>query len=199
MFRKSLWMAGTFAAILMILGSLYSGLKPYPGWERYGSELTALTTALYWEGALLEPREGLHAKAWVIFNRVRSAHYPDTIREVVAEGTAPGKIDSCQFSFACDGQPETPERLCELRPKDEVELLGWSGCEGRWMRYLALSSWWLYVYRGSDPTEGATLYYASWLPKRPYWADDMVPELTKKIGSHIFAPSLKRGSDVARN
>ena len=44
------------------------------------------------------------AVAKVILNRVKSPQYPNTICGVVYQGTQ--RRNSCQFSFACDGQPD---------------------------------------------------------------------------------------------
>ena len=191
MFRRNAILAGLAVAAIMIA---YIVLLPHRGWERNSSELTALTTALFWEGAISEPVKGLHAIAWVVLNRVESKDFPDTIREVVAEGVRPGRRSGCQFSFACDGEEETPRRLCELRPRDAAQM-GFLGCERRWVRYLALAAWWLYVSPGSDPTNGAVLYYTG---DTPYWAVDFVDGSMREIGNHTFGQSKWLGRDVAR-
>jgi hypothetical protein len=70
---------------------------------RGDAEWECLTQALYFE-ARGEPIEGQYAVAEVILNRVDSPNYPDSICEVVNEGT--GRLNACQFTYTCDGRPE---------------------------------------------------------------------------------------------
>ena len=60
-----------------------------------------LTTAIYYEAAN-EPDEGQRAVAQVILHRLRHPAYPNTVCDVVYQGTERGDR-LCQFSFACDG------------------------------------------------------------------------------------------------
>lgn len=69
-----------------------------------GREWQCLATALYFE-ARGEGIEGQYAVAEVILNRVDSPRYPDSICGVVYQGARSG--GACQFSFACDGRPES--------------------------------------------------------------------------------------------
>jgi hypothetical protein len=175
----------TVVLLLFITGSsfgfFYQNL-PYPGWELRGSELTALATALYWESALVDSVEGRRAIAHVIFNRLQMRDFPDTIRQIVIEGTAAGKKDGCQFSFACDLQSEMPERLCELHPVDSKRLLGPLGCTGRYLENLVYAALWLSGIRGFDPTGGASHYYTGRVPN---WAVQCIADPIK-IGHHNF-------------
>jgi Cell Wall Hydrolase len=60
-----------------------------------------LTAAIYYEAAN-EPDAGQRAVAQVVLNRVRHPAWPNTVCDVVYQGTErPGVL--CQFSFACDG------------------------------------------------------------------------------------------------
>lgn len=60
-----------------------------------------LTAAIYYEAAN-EPDDGQRAVAQVVLNRVRHPAWPDTICDVVYQGTErPGTL--CQFTFGCDG------------------------------------------------------------------------------------------------
>lgn len=60
-----------------------------------------LTAAIYYEAAN-EPDEGQRAVAQVVLNRVRHPAWPDTVCDVVYQGTErPGTL--CQFTFGCDG------------------------------------------------------------------------------------------------
>jgi hypothetical protein len=68
-----------------------------------GQEWSCLAEALYFE-ARGETVKGIFAVAEVILNRVDSARYPDSICEVVNQGT--GKRYQCQFTYTCDGRKE---------------------------------------------------------------------------------------------
>lgn len=182
------------ASLLVSILVLYYYFLPYENWQKKGSELTALTTALYWESAVKEPLIGVKAIAWTIFNRKNSKDFPDTILGVVTEGIKPQKHTGCQFSFACDKQNLMPYRLKEILPKD-VKKLGFLGYQRRWLTYLFLSVWWLYINPGLDPTEGAVLYYTG---PTPYWFKDMETSSIKKIGSHTFGRSIKIGLDLQK-
>jgi hypothetical protein len=70
---------------------------------RGDAEWECLTEALYFE-ARGEPIEGQYAVAEVILNRVDNPNYPDSVCEVVNEGT--GRRHACQFTYTCDGRPE---------------------------------------------------------------------------------------------
>ena len=67
-------------------------------------ELWCLATAIYFE-ARGESYRGQVAVAQVVLNRVKDHRYPDTICGVVFQNQS--RRNSCQFSFACDGIPET--------------------------------------------------------------------------------------------
>ncbi len=69
-----------------------------------GKEWQCLTEALYFE-ARGESLKGQFAVAEVILNRVDSARYPNTVCGVVNQGT--GRKYACQFTYTCDGHPET--------------------------------------------------------------------------------------------
>ena len=60
-----------------------------------------LTAAIYYEAAN-ESDAGQQAVAQVVLNRLRHPAYPDTVCDVVYQGTERGDR-LCQFSFACDG------------------------------------------------------------------------------------------------
>lgn len=62
-----------------------------------------LREAIYFEAAASNPK-GQHAVADVIKNRKRDPRFPDTVCGVIS--------DRCQFSYRCDGRPETfPDRI----------------------------------------------------------------------------------------
>lgn len=67
------------------------------------AERGCLAQAVYHE-ARGEPESGQWAVAEVILNRVSSSRYPNTICGVVYQNAH--LRNRCQFSFACDGQPD---------------------------------------------------------------------------------------------
>jgi len=77
-------------------------LDGLPGAEG-GNDLSCLAEALYFE-ARGERVRGQFAVAEVILNRVDSPLFPDTVCDVVNQGT--GKRYGCQFTYNCDGLKE---------------------------------------------------------------------------------------------
>ncbi len=69
-----------------------------------GDSWSCLSEALYFE-ARGERIKGIFGVAEVILNRVDDPRYPDTVCAVVNQGT--GERYRCQFTYTCDGQPET--------------------------------------------------------------------------------------------
>jgi hypothetical protein len=63
-----------------------------------------LATAIYFE-ARDEPVRAQIGVAQVVLNRVFSPFYPKTVCDVVYQNA--GRHLACQFTFACDGKPET--------------------------------------------------------------------------------------------
>ena len=119
-----------------------------------------LSKAIYYE-ARSESLIGQKAVAEVILNRRRSKHFPDTICEVVFQGS--DRKTGCQFSFTCDGSIS-----------DEIE-------EKNWKRSQNIAK--LIMVGGVRPfTENSTHYHT--VDISPPWINDLRP--TRKIGSHIF-------------
>ncbi|ROT98128.1 cell wall hydrolase [Histidinibacterium lentulum] len=119
-----------------------------------------LTEALYFE-ARGESLRGLFGVAEVILNRVDDPRYPDTICGVVNEGT--GRIHACQFSYTCDGIPETVRDQASWHRVGKVARLMMDGAE-------------------SDLTGGATHYHTRAV--NPSWASRF--PRTTTIGVHHF-------------
>lgn len=119
-----------------------------------------LAEAVYFE-ARGETVKGQFAVAEVILNRVASGAYPGSVCDVVNQGT--GQRHACQFSYACDGKPETIA---------EPEAWARAGKIAR----LALD--------GAAPrlTSGATHFHVSTV--RPGWSRRL--ERTATIGVHHF-------------
>jgi len=120
-----------------------------------------LARAVYFE-ARSETELGQLAVARVILNRVRDANYPDTICKVVYQGA--DRTNSCQFSFACDGAPDTP------KPGD-----AWN--EAQNVAHRAMST-----TNQVQIISTATHYHADYV--KPRWSDSLKRLI--KIGHHIF-------------
>ena len=122
-------------------------------------ELSCLAQTLYWE-AKTEGRNGMVAVAWVILNRMRDGEYPHSVCGVVKQGREkPG----CQFSYWCDGKPDTPK-------PDEAWALTQEVAKEM------LSS------PPPDPTGGAVFYHAA--ETRAPWSTSRVR--TARIGRHVY-------------
>ncbi len=126
------------------------------------AEENCLARAVYFE-ARSESELGQMAVAKVILNRVKSPKYPKTICGVVYQGTQ--RRNSCQFSFACDGQPD-----------DVKQPASWA--QAKYIAKKALA--------GDPKVEaklgGALNYHADYVT--PKWAKHMRKAI--KIGTHIF-------------
>ncbi|MFL4471885.1 cell wall hydrolase [Tateyamaria armeniaca] len=119
-----------------------------------------LTEALYFE-ARGETLKGQFAVAEVIMNRVKSSRFPDNICAVINQGT--GRKYQCQFTYTCDGNPDT------IREKAAYENVG----------KVARA-----VIDGRAPalTSGATHYHTTAV--NPKWS--RVYSKTAAIGVHVF-------------
>jgi hypothetical protein len=123
-------------------------------------ERNCLAEAIYYE-ARSESRVGRMAVADVILNRVASPVYPDTICDVVYQGSE--RRTGCQFSFTCDGSMKARRNQRQWR---EAELLAGAVLAG--VR--------------KPVTRNATHYHADYVS--PPWADNLSPTAT--IGTHKF-------------
>lgn len=126
-----------------------------------GAEFQCLAQALYFE-ARGEPIRGQFAVAEVILNRRDSSRFPSTICGVVNQGT--GRRFACQFSFTCDGRPET---IGDPASYDTVARVARAMLDGKAPRSL---------------TSGATHYHAHWVS--PSWSRRFAR--TAEIGVHTF-------------
>ncbi|GEM_PF-1661451 len=136
-----------------------------------GAELACLTEAIYFE-ARGESINGQIAVAEVIINRADSPIFPNSICGVIKQGAE--KLNKCQFSYKCDGEPEyMTERKAKKRAAD-VAILMMKG-ERR-----SLSG-------------NATHYHADYV--NPYWASKL--KKTATVGTHIFYKRQLR--KVAKN
>ncbi|WP_245771017.1 cell wall hydrolase [Natronohydrobacter thiooxidans] len=120
-----------------------------------------LATAIYHE-ARGESIRGQFAVAEVIVNRAASRNFPNSICGVVYQG-ARGQRGGCQFSFACDGRPETmPNRNAANKARRIAMLMS----EGAFSRL----------------TEGALYFHTTAV--RPGWSQRFTQ--TSQIGAHLF-------------
>jgi len=128
--------------------------------ERQARERKCLADAIYYE-ARSETRSSRLAVAEVVLNRTRHPLYPDTICDVVYQGSH--RTTGCQFSFTCDGS-------MAIRPRGQA-----------WREANSLAA---YAMLGlpESYTDGATHYHANYV--MPYWAPNLVQ--TSVVGTHIF-------------
>jgi spore germination cell wall hydrolase CwlJ-like protein len=125
-----------------------------------GEAWRCLAEALYFE-ARGEGVKGIFAVAEVILNRVDSPSYPDTVCDVVYQGT--GRLFECQFTYSCDGLKEIIEERDAYEAVGKIARLMLDGAP-------------------RDLTEGATHYHTKSVD--PSWAS--VYPRTTTIGSHHF-------------
>jgi len=131
--------------------------RPRPRGNR---QWRCLTEALYFE-ARGEVPEGQYAVAEVILNRVDAANYPNSVCEVVNQGT--GRRFACQFTYTCDGQPEIVTDRQAWHRLGHIARIMLDGAP-------------------RDLTRNATHYHATWV--NPRWA--RVYPRTARYGDHIF-------------
>jgi spore germination cell wall hydrolase CwlJ-like protein len=124
-------------------------------------EENCLAHAVYFE-ARSESEKGQMAVAKVILNRTKSPRYPKTICGVVYEGQH--HRNSCQFSFACDGQPE---KITQGQAWSQAKRIANRAMSGD------------HRLRGMDK---AIFYHADYV--KPKWSKSM--RKLAKIGRHVF-------------
>ncbi|SEL07879.1 Cell Wall Hydrolase [Roseovarius azorensis] len=127
---------------------------------RGGPEWRCLAEALYFE-ARGESVKGQFAVAEVILNRVDDPSYPDTVCGVIHQGT--GRKYQCQFTYTCDGHPDTIHEKEAFRQVGKVARLMVDGAPRRL-------------------TSGATHYHTRAVS--PRWARHF--PRTATIGVHHF-------------
>ena len=124
------------------------------------SALSCLSYAIYFE-ARGESIQGQVAVAEVILNRVDSRRYPETVCGVIKQGAH--RLNACQFSYNCDGRPET---ISEADAFARAAKIATMMLEGR-PRVL---------------TGNATHYHTTAVS--PRWSKRLTE--TARIGDHIF-------------
>lgn len=124
-------------------------------------DLWCLATAIYFE-ARGETYRGQVAVAQVVMNRLKHRLYPKTICGVVFQNQT--SRNACQFSFACDGIPET---VTDGKSWKQAQEIAAGVTDGE-----------LYLPEVSD----ATHYHATYVS--PDWAPRM--HKVTQIGLHVF-------------
>ena len=125
-------------------------------------QVACLARAAYHE-ARGEGRRGMAAVVHVVLNRAEAPAYPDQPCAVVNQGAETASNGRCQFSWACDGKPDTPNNLVAYDRALDVARAAAAGDL-------------------ADPTEGAVMFHARTVD--PYWTS--AAEKTAEIGSHVF-------------
>jgi hypothetical protein len=121
-----------------------------------------LATAIYHESRG-EGIKGQFAVAEVILNRVASRKFPNSICGVVFQGVKPGRFGGCQFSFACDGIPDSmPNRRAAELASRIAQVMADGGHRGL--------------------TGGATYFHT--VAVSPSWSKRF--SNTAQIGAHLF-------------
>lgn len=134
---------------------------------RGGPQWRCLAQALYFE-ARGESVKGQFAVAEVILNRVDSRRFPNTVCRVIRQGAGNGRF-TCQFTYMCDGKPET---IYDQRAYQQVGKVARIMLDGA-PRTL---------------TDGATYYHSTSV--YPSWAKKFTR--TASIGFHIFYRNNRR-------
>jgi spore germination cell wall hydrolase CwlJ-like protein len=125
-----------------------------------GSEWQCLSEALYFE-ARGETVKGMFAVAEVILNRVDDPRFPGSVCGVIRQGT--GERFRCQFTYTCDGRPETIGDTRAYNRVGKVARLMLDGADRKL-------------------TDGATHYHTRAV--KPKWSK-VFPKTTV-IGEHVF-------------
>lgn len=127
------------------------------------SEFICLALNDYFE-ARGESMAGRLAVAKVVVNRAMDRRYPSNICDVIKQNKAQVR-HRCQFSWYCDGRPDTPYNRTA------------------WRQSLKLAAAVLQKDSSlADPTGGALWYHAVFV--HPKWADNL--EVSGVVGGHIF-------------
>ena len=160
----------SFIPVWIVLAAMLglSIAQELKAWDENG-EAACLAEAIYFESGN-QSDGGRLAVGHVVLNRVEMREYPDTICGVVHDaqweenwkGHMVPVLHKCQFSYYCDGKPETIED------------------SKTWNESLMLAA--LLVNGQYDFTHGASHYHNDTV--HPYWADHLMRTIT--IDNHIF-------------
>ena len=109
-----------------------------------------------------QPMAEGYAVSHVVLNRVKHDRWPNDVCSVVKQGYKKGS-KKCQFSWYCDGKPDTPY---EKRAWVLSQLIAHDVLEGTVV----------------DNTNGATHYHAHYV--NPWWAKKLTKTVLLK--THIY-------------
>jgi spore germination cell wall hydrolase CwlJ-like protein len=129
--------------------------------KQYEKAERCLAQAVYFE-ARNQSMRGQMAVAQVVMNRVFSPHYPNDVCSVVYQNA--NRRLACQFTFACDGHPETVRE------------------RGAWARAQRIARETLDAKIWLADVGKATHYHAAYV--HPYWIRDM--KVMVRYGLHTF-------------
>ena len=127
----------------------------------YDKAEKCLAQAVYFE-ARNEPARGQQAVAQVVLNRVFSPYYPKDVCSVVYQNA--NHYLGCQFTFACDGKPESVNE------------------RGPWARASRIAKLALDAKIWLPDVSKATHYHAAYV--HPSWIRDM--KVLARYGLHTF-------------
>lgn len=130
-------------------------------------EMECLATNIYHE-ARGQSHLGQMATAMVVFNRMESVRYPNTVCGVVHQARLDGNGNplrhKCQFSWYCDGRSDA---ITDTESWNTAVEIAFKSIE---------------VWKVYDITEGSTMYHAEHVT--PYWQSSY--ELTVEVDDHLF-------------
>lgn len=78
--------------------------------------ITCLARSIYWEAKGKDTAD-MEAVANVVMNRLGHAGFPDTVCAVVKQGS---ETKNCQFSWWCDGRPDTAQEETQYAIAKEI-------------------------------------------------------------------------------
>ena len=140
--------------------------------EIYAQEIECLARNMYFE-ARGEGQTGIDAVGFVTINRVRSSRYPNTICEVVYQARRDSRGNpirhKCQFSWYCDGRPDTVQTHEFVRLQRRAEFV--------YINYYLNDAM-------KDTTRGSTHYHTTRVS--PHWSRHQNYQQVANIGDHIF-------------
>lgn len=122
--------------------------------------VVCLAAAIYYEAGN-QSVAGQMAVAEVILNRVDDERFPDTICGVINHDRGPSDID-CEFSFMCDGKPESFGDKVLYNQATNVAVVAMDGV--------------------TNVVGDSLFYHATYV--NPWWARKM--EFRIQIGDHKF-------------
>jgi spore germination cell wall hydrolase CwlJ-like protein len=126
----------------------------------YQRSVDCLAAATYYEAAA-EGDDAQRAVAQVVINRMRHPAFPNSICDVVFQGSE--RATGCQFTFTCDGS---------LRRQPSIA--GWK--RAREIAAAALNG------KVFKPVGHSTHYHTNWVV--PYWSASL--DKVTSVGTHLF-------------